>query len=840
MVYNKRWRLFLILLLSWFSSGAQGWGTLFDDHWKFALGEQAGASEKDFDDSGWRTVELPHDWSIEGAPGRQNPSRGAGGYFPTGIGWYRKNFVAPFSWKGREVSILFEGVYMNAEVIINGRSLGVHPYGYSTFYYDITRYLDWGKRNVIAVRVDNSQQVNCRWYSGSGIYRHVRLLVQDPLHIDRWGVAITTSEAAADRAIVGVRAVVKDDPAAAGDGVLSAHVAGNEVMSAHAAGDVVLSTQIVDERGKVVARDSVRLRLAGKGEVPVERKLTVQQPALWSVDSPRLYRVKMVLSRGGRKKDEYVSSFGIRTIAWSVENGLRLNGKTIKLYGGCIHHDNGCIGAVAINRAEERKVELLKAAGFNALRTSHNPPSPALLDACDRLGVLVIDEAFDGWREAKNANDYTRFFDAWWRKDLESMVLMDRNHPSVVIWSVGNEILERKSPGAIKTASELVAAVHQYDITRPVTSAMTTWDKEWEMYDPLFAVQDIGGYNYQLFRAASDHLRVPTRIIVQTESYPRDAFANWKILRDNPYVIGDFVWTAMDYLGESGIGKNNYPGEPRGEFWESEQYPWHGAYCGDLDLTGWRKPVSHYRSILNNGVEKLYMAVREPKPDTGSIQETLWSVWPTWESWTWPGREGKEMNVEVYSRYPKVRLYLNDTLVGERKCTEAEEYKVTFSLRYSPGVLKAVGVGEKGEGGLAEGSGDSAASSGWGGGFGDSAVLRTAGEPAAIRLTADSKTLAADGQGLSYVAIEVVDKDGVVNPNADNRLVFKVDGPAMLAGVGNGDMTDMDKYVGNTRKAWHGRALAVIRSTHQAGKITLTVTGDGLEKAMFSIWQKLE
>jgi beta-galactosidase len=792
MVYNKISALFFILTMGWFCAGGQGLGVLFDDHWKFALGEQAGASEKGFDDNGWRNVELPHDWSIEGAPERPNPSKGAGGYFPTGVGWYRKAFAAPVAWKGNAVSILFEGVYMNAEVFVNGRSLGVHPYGYSTFYYDITRFLDWGRRNVIAVRVDNSQQVNCRWYSGSGIYRHVRIAVKAPLHIDPWQVAITTPVVGPDKALVGVAAVVKNDP--------------------HVAGDVVLSTVIVDHRDRVVARDSVRVRTGGKGEAPVERRMTVLRPMLWSVDSPWLYRVKMVLTRGGRRKDEYVSTVGIRKIEFSVENGFRLNGKTIKLYGGCIHHDNGCIGAVAIDRAEERKVGLLKAAGFNALRTSHNPPSPALLDACDRLGVLVIDEAFDGWREAKNANDYTRFFDAWWRRDLESMVLRDRNHPSVIIWSVGNEILERKSPGAIRTAGELVAAVHQYDMTRPVTSAMTTWDKEWEMYDPLFAVQDIGGYNYQLFRAASDHLRVPSRIIVQTESYARDAFANWKIIRDNSYVIGDFVWTAMDYLGESGIGKNNYPGEPRGEFWESEQYPWHGAYCGDLDLTGWRKPVSHYRNILNNGVEKLYMAVREPKPDTGSIQETLWSVWPTRESWTWPGKDGKEMEVEVYSRYPKVRLYLNDQLVGEKSCMEEEEFKATFSLPYAPGELRAIGVGP-----------------------GESAVLRTAGEPVAIRLSADRKTLAADGQDLSYIAVEIVDKDGVIDPNADNRLVFKVEGPAVLAGVGNADMTDMDKYVGDTRKAWHGRALAVVRSTHRRGKITLTVTGDGLKKGVMVI-----
>jgi len=776
----KSFALFFILFSIGYSVRAQTRGMLFDDHWKFMLGEHAGAS-------GWRSVELPHDWSIEGVPDRQNPSKGAGGYFPTGIGWYRKEFSAPLSWKGKEVSILFEGVYMNAEVFVNGKSLGVHPYGYSTFYYDISRFLEYGVKNVITVKVDNSQQVNCRWYSGSGIYRHVRLMVKDPLHIDPWGVAVTTPEVVVDKATVKVAAVVKNDGAVPVD--------------------AELSTVIEDGAGRVVARDSVSLRLLGRGEMTVAQKMIVETPMLWSVDSPRLYRVKMVLSGGGRRKDEYVSSFGIRTIDFSVDGGFRLNGKTIKLYGGCIHHDNGCLGAAAFDRAEERKVELLKAAGFNALRTSHNPPSPALLDACDRLGMLVIDEAFDGWREAKNANDYTRFFDAWWRRDLESMVLRDRNHPSIVIWSVGNEILERKSPGAIRTASELVAGVHRLDMTRPVTSAMTTWDKEWEMFDPLFAVQDIGGYNYQLFRAASDHLRVPSRVIVQTESYARDAFVNWKIIRDNSYVIGDFVWTAMDYLGESAIGKNNYPGEPKGEFWQSEPYPWHGAYCGDLDITGWRKPVSHYRNILNTGVEKLYMAVREPKPDTGSVQETLWSVSPSWESWTWPGREGKEMQVEVDSRHPVVRLYLNGALVGEQKCTESEEFKARFTLPYSPGRLVAVG-GE------------------------DSVVLRTAGSAGMVRLVADRKTLAADGQDLSYVVAEVADKDGVIDPNANNRLVFHVEGPAVLAGVGNADMTDMDSYVGDTRRAWHGRALVVLRSTHQVGEIRLTVSSAGLEKGV--------
>jgi beta-galactosidase len=770
-------------------------GTLFDDHWKFTLGDPNAAGETAFDDKAWRTIDLPHDWSIEGVPDRQNPSKGPGGYFPTGIGWYRKHFMAAPSWKAKEVSIFFEGVYMNAAVFINGHSLGIHPYGYTSFYYDLTPWLHWSGDNVIAVRVDNSQQINSRWYSGSGIYRHVRIAVKAPVHIDPLAVAITTPHATPDKATVNIDALLKNG------GTSTA--------------DVVLSAQIIDRNRRVVATKEVSIWLPAKGESHVSPSIIVNKPLLWSVDSPNLYRLHLVLTQNGKQKDEYTSAFGIRTIAFSPAHGFLLNGNPMKLSGGCMHHDNGCLGAAAFDRAEERKIQLLKAAGFNAVRTSHNPPSIAFLDACDRLGLLVIDEAFDGWRQAKNPYDYTRYFDDWWRRDLTSMILRDRNHPSIVIWSVGNEILERKSPDAINTARNLVALVHQYDTTRPVTSAMTTWDKEWEMYDPLFSVQDLAGYNYQLFRAAADHERVPSRVIVQTESYPRDVFVNWNTIRQNSYLIGDFVWTAMDYLGESGIGKNNYPGEPQGQFWEAEQFPWHGSYCGDIDLIGQRKPISHYRNILNNSAEKLYMAVREPKPDTGNIQETIWSVWPTRESWTWPGREGKDLDVEVYSKYPAIRLYLNDNLVGEKRCTAAEEYKANFTLPYSPGMLKAVGMSPDGRE--------------------DSITLRTANPPAFIKLTPDRKRITADGQDLSFIRVELVDRQGTIAPNAANRLNFFVTGPATLAGVGNADMADTDSYAGPSRKAWHGEALAVIRSTRETGKITVAVSTPGLPTSTITI-----
>ena len=411
--------------------------------------------------------------------------------------------------------------------------------------------------------------------------------------------------------------------------------------------------------------NELKVDLTAGSEKEISQNIKIKNPLLWSSETPNLYLAQIQIIQDNKTIDITQNSFGIRSLKFSSKNGFHLNGKMVKLNGGCVHHDNGCLGAAAYDRAEERKVELLKSAGFNAVRTSHNPPSEAFLNACDKLGLMVIDESFDCWRESKNPYDYARFFDKWWQRDLESMVKRDRNHPSIIMWSTGNEIIERKKPEAVKTAKMLADYIHKLDKTRPVTSAMTTWDNDWEIFDPLMAAHDVCGYNYQMQRAPSDHERIPSRIIVQTESYPKDAFYNWNMVQNHDYIIGDFVWTAIDYLGESGIGRYFYPGEPEGEHWQRDFFPWHGAYCGDIDLTGWRKPISHYRNILWNDDENLYMAVKEPNPDSGEIKLTSWSVWPAWESWTWPGHEGKEIQVEVYSKYPSVRLYLNDKLIGE-------------------------------------------------------------------------------------------------------------------------------------------------------------------------------
>ncbi|NVM67207.1 beta-galactosidase [Mucilaginibacter sp. SG538B] len=777
------------------SSVGSGRKQLFDYNWKFNLGDDSLARLRDFNDNAWRNLDLPHDWSIEGSVSPKNPTGGAGGYFPTGIGWYRKTFKVAPEWKGKSIFVYFEGVYMNSEVFINGKSLGIRPYGYSSFRYDLSPYLDFNKENVIAVRVDNSQQVNSRWYSGSGIYRHVWLDVTNPLHLADWGVAITTPEVSSKQASVQVKATIK-----------------NETSFPHR---IAVNTRLLSVSLKDVGNNTTKVELPAHSEKEITQIIKVSKPLLWTPETPYLYQAQIQVLKGDKKIDETKTTLGIRSIKFTSENGFQLNGKIVKISGGCVHHDNGCLGAAAFDRAEERKVELMKAAGFNAVRTSHNPPSEAFLEACDRLGLLVIDEAFDCWRVGKNKHDYSVYFDKWSKRDLETMVLRDRNHPSIFMWSIGNEVVERNKPEAVVTAKMLAGIVKGIDSTRPVTSAIVKWGNDWESLDPLMAAHDVCGYNYQLQGAPADHKRVPSRVIFQTESYPRDAFANWKLVQNNNYIIGDFVWTAIDYLGESGIGRWYYSGDVPGEHWENDFFPWHGAYCGDIDLTGWRKPISHYRSMLYNDKEKLYMAVREPKPEPLEIKETWWSVWPTWESWTWPGFEGRKLDVDVYSKYPKVRLYFNDKLLEEKPTTVNQEFKATFSVPYTPGTLKAVGVENDKEI--------------------ESTTLQTSGSAAKVRLIADRKQLLPNGQDLSYVSIEITDKDGVLQPNASDRLQFKIEGPGVIAGVDNANVKDTDPYIGNSRKAWHGRAMVVIRSTHNAGDIKLTVSSASLSEATITV-----
>ena len=711
---------------------------LFDADWQFSR-----------DSTTWRTVNLPHDWSIEGDFDKDAPAGHDGAYLPTGKGWYKKQFnLESLKFKEQKLRLYFEGVYMNAEVYVNGQRAGGHPYGYSSFFVDITPYVKAGQ-NEVEVRVDNSQQKNCRWYSGSGIYRHVWLLTTGKRYVDEWSVNVATPD-----------------------------------------------IHTVNIKAEVVMEDGTRK--------PVEKSIHVDNPRLWSPEDPYLYHTTIEA-----EGDVVPVTYGIRTIEYSAEKGLLLNGKPIVLNGGCVHHDNGILGAAAFDAAEYRRVRLLKEAGFNAIRTSHNPPSETFLRACDELGLLVIDEAFDGWRDKKNIYDYSMLIDSWWQEDIKAMVLRDRNHPSVFCWSTGNEVIERKKIEVVKTAHNLNTLCRQLDPQkRPVTSALCAWDPEWDIYDPLAAEHDIVGYNYMIHKSQGDHERVPNRVMVQTESYSRDTWRNYRKAQDEPWVIGDFVWTAMDYLGESGIGRWYYEGEPAKEPWEAPMYPNHAAYCGDIDLTGQRKPISHYRSMLwNKDGEQLYMAVREPDGYYGKIRTTMWSVWPTYESWTWPGHEGKNIDVEVYSHYPKVRLYLNDQLVGEK---EVAQGMATFTLPYQPGTLRAEGGEEK-------------------------VSLQTADEPKIIRLKADHTAFKADGQDLAFITVELTDANGTVNLTANNKLTASVKGSATLIGFGNADIKDCDRYTDSTHKAWKGRALLVVRSIGKKGKATITVQGKGLKTARVNL-----
>jgi beta-galactosidase len=813
-----------------------------DAGWKFLLGDPAGADAPSFADASWRTVDLPHDWSIESKPDKDNPSGAGGGFFPNGTGWYRKAFNAPEDWKGKRVSIEFDGVYRDATVYLNGHRLGTHPYGYTAFSFDLTPDLTSGA-NVLAVRVDNSAQPNSRWYSGSGIYRHVHVIVTDPTHVAHWGVFVTTPEVSNSSAKVSIRTRVANE-------------------SAQPAG-VTVETTLFDKAGNKAGSVQSKLTITPTNEAEASQEIAVANPALWSPDSPALYRAVSQIRKDGKLIDEVTTPFGIRSLSWSAERGLLLNGKPIKLTGGSVHHDNGPLGAAAFDRAEERRVELLKAAGHNAVRTAHNPPSSTFLDACDRLGLLVLDEPFDSWKAHKVKFDYGTDFDEWWKQDISSMVLRDRNHPSIVIWGIGNEIPELEVDRGAALGKQLADQVRSLDPTRPLTLAFPGTTTK-PTAQAVFSQLDITGYNYNILPTyAKDHEQLPSRIMLTTESHPAKAFPLWAVTHDNPYVIGDLTWTAMDYLGESGIGAwqygtpqqakmaeqmggmmNNtamidgmFTGMANGKDVMAEMaknnpdpnakammelffhpYPWHAAACGDLDLTGFRKPQSYYRDIIWNGGDRVYATVRLPEPEGKKIIAIMWATYPTLPTWSWPGQEGKELQVEVYSGAEKVQLFLNDKLIGEKPTGREQEFKAVFSVPYAPGTLKAVGL--RGDRAVAE------------------SVLTTAGDTAKLRLTADRTVVNADGEDLSFVTVEAVDSQGRLQPHSDQEVQFSLSGPGAIAAVANGDGQDDASYHADRRKLYQGRAQVILRTSRQAGPIKLTAASSGLGDGSVAIESK--
>lgn len=770
----------------------------FNNDWKFIRADVENAQALDFDDVSWRTLDLPHDYSIEDLPEKEGvkeigpfSEESAGGastgHVMGGTAWYRKHFTLNKADENKVIQILFDGVYMNADFWINGKHLGNHPYGYTAFSYNLTDYVNPpGQNNVLAVQVKNEGK-NSRWYSGSGIYRDVTLLKTNPVHVDLWGVYITTQEASEEKATVKVDIKLI-----------------NEAEQDQA---FTLKMKILDPEGKEVTHFSDEKQLTAESDYTFGQSFEITNNRLWSTENPDLYTLLVQLWDGKKLMDETTQKFGICTIDFSPENGFLLNGKSVLLKGGCMHHDNGPLGSAAFKTAEYRRVKTMKENGFNAIRTAHNPPSKLFLDACDELGMLVLDEAFDQWQRPKNPEDYNLFFDEWWAKDLESMVLRDRNHPSIIIWSIGNEINERADSSGLEIAQNLKNKILTMDNIRPVTQAVCHfWDHpgwEWDRTAPAFAQMDVHGYNYQWSNYEADHEKHPERIIVGTESFPLEAFENWQMVKKHPYVIGDFVWTGMDYLGESGIGHTKLDTSKIGFL---PPWPWFNAYCGDISILGYKKPQMYYRDVVWKNSE-LEIMVHAPVPEGRTEVVSMWG-WPDEQkSWNWEGNERKLMEVLVYSRCDQVRLELNGKVIETKNISEETKLTAHFEVPYQPGELLAVGLNNGKE--VVRQS------------------LKTAGAPATLKITAEQ--LRPENDDLAYFNVEILDENGMLVPNAEIPVDFEIQGNGKLQAVGNGNPTDMKSFQQPRVNTFRGKCQLIVRMGKEGGQISISAKSKGLE-----------
>ncbi|WP_426327961.1 glycoside hydrolase family 2 protein [Pedobacter sp. R-06] len=774
---------------------------LFDDNWKFHRGDIAGAEAPAFNDGSWRNVDLPHDWSIEALPdqklgevvgpfSKSSIGTTATGYTEGGTAWYRKSFTLKAGEPYTQSVINFDGVYMNCEVYVNGKLLAMHPYGYTPFDVDISSALNRaGQPNVIAVKVRNEGK-NSRWYSGSGIYRHVSLIRKQPVHLAQNGVWASTESSSAEKAKIKISAIAES--------TLTKPT------------PIQLLIKLIGPDGKIAETVSVPASKVSPGK-QIDQFITVNKPKTWSVEKPNLYTAQVDVMSNGKITDRTEITFGIRTIHFDAATGFTLNGKRVLLKGGCLHNDNGFLGAATIDRAEERRVELMKANGFNSIRTSHNPPSKQFLDACDRNGILVIDEAFDMWERPKNPEDYHLYFKNWWQKDLKALIYRDRNHPSVIFWSIGNEINERVDSLGLAIEKELVAEVKRLDSTRPVTEAMCSFydhaGYKWESTIPAFAMLDVGGYNYMRSEYESDHQKHPERIMMGTESYAKEAFDYWQLVKKNPYVIGDFVWTAMDYIGETGLGNARLNDDPDKGFLRS--FPWFNGFCGDIDLTGSKKPQMHYRDVVWEN-SMLEMVVHAPIPEGKKEIVSPWG-WPNeWQSWNWTGNEGRTMDVRVFSNYPLIRLELNGKMIGEQRSGEDTKLIANFKVPYEAGTLRAIAIKD----------GKEVASK----------QLATTGKPAKIKVTADRSIINADRNDLSYVKIFITDEKGNTIPDADIPVNISVSGDGEIAGSGSASPNDMESVNSPICKTYRGEAIAILRPLQNGkkGSIKIKVDAKGL------------
>ena len=809
----------------------------FDDGWRFLKDSLSGAENPDFNDSNWRILDVPHDWSIEDLPGQNGEGiigpfdksaidRMSSGYLVGGTGWYRRSFTVKDEDRDKIAFLQFDGVYLNADVWLNGKHLGFHPYGYTPFYYDITSFLNpAGQTNVVAVRVRN-EGLNSRWYSGSGINRHVWLTLVNPVHIDvSGGIYVTTPGVSVSSADVKVATTL--------------------VNSGNNNENVVLHTELLNPSGRVVGTSSSSSSMGPGQTIELMQNIEVKKPVLWSIEDPDLYNAKISVLIDEKVVDNSETPFGIRSIKIDAQNGLTINGKPLDMIGGCYHHDNGPLGAASIDRAEERKIEVLKSNGFNAIRTSHNPPSPALLDACDRLGMVVIDEIFDAWETPKKEKDYNLYFREWWQKDVESWIKRDRNHPSVIMWSIGNEIHEAADTSGYRIATNLTTEIRRLDPTRAITEAMLGMGggsapgrSRWDDFETHLELLDVVGYNYAYSRYESDHEKYPNRIMAGTETNPPFALENYELVKKLSYVIGYFVWTATDNIGEAGVGmpqlrditaEGNQPpfspqagpaaaAAPGGGFFRRETWPVYTNYQGDIDLIGNRKVPSYYQYVVW-GKSKVEIFVHRLIPEGKREVTSRWGFPDELKSWKWTGQEGKKFQVHVYTRSQQVKLELNGKIIGEQNVEQGKSITATFEVPYEPGTLVAHCYDD----------GRETASQ----------TLATTGKPAAIRLVADRTRISADRNDLSYVRAEIIDSKGNIVPDADNIVVnFLISGNGKVAGVGSGDPRDMSSFQLPKKKAYQGICLAIIRPETTPGKINIRATGEGLKEASLVITSK--
>jgi beta-galactosidase len=778
----------------------------FDMGWHFHLGDVQGAEAPALKDANWRSLNLPHDWSIEGKFSKDNPATPEGGALPGGIGWYRKTFTVPASSEGKKVYIDFDGVYQKSTVWLNGHQLGFRPNGYISFEYDMTPYLNFGGKNTIAVKVDNSVQPNSRWYSGSGIYRNVWLVTTNEIAVDHWGTYFTTPEVSETFAKV------------------EAHI---KIRRPHAPSSLTVITKLYDAENKEVSSDASKYmdpRKSNKDSlIEVAQEFVVKNPHLWSTNQPYLYKAVTIIYEGGDVVvDKYTTPIGIRYFNFDADKGFSLNGKHLKILGVCDHHDLGSLGAAVNYRALERQLQMLKEMGCNGIRTSHNPPTPELLDLADKMGFIVMDEAFDCWEKGKVKYDYHLYFKEWHKRDLEDQILRDRNHPSVIIWSIGNEIPQQGDTSALRVAPELAAIVHSLDMTRPITTANDRPDTSNKIIKS--GAIDLVGYNYHEFDYGKFHDRYPGRKFIATETtsgletrghydMPSDSIrvwptrwdkpltdgtadftvsaydnvrpawgstheATWKVMKKYEFLSGMFIWTGWDYMGEPTPYK----------------WPARSSYFGIIDLAGFPKDI--YYMYQSEWTDK-----------------TVLHLLP---HWNWEA--GKTIDVwAFYNHADEVELFLNGKSVGIKK-KEGDDLHVMWRLKFEPGTLKAV---SRKDGKIVK-----------------TEVIHTAGEPAKIELIADRKNIKADGKDLSFVTVKILDKDGNVVPTADNLVNFKINGTGSIASVDNGCESDHDPFKAYYRHAFNGLALAILQSNGKSGNIKLTASSKGLADATLVISSK--